>query len=86
MAIITCKIPKELDAQLAAVAELRHGAKSDIIRQALEAELATRKPADGNLYELMKDGLGCLDSGVADLATNKKHLEGDGGKKVRGAP
>ncbi|MCW1924884.1 ribbon-helix-helix protein, CopG family [Luteolibacter arcticus] len=86
MAIITCKIPKELDEQLAAAAGIRRVSKSAIVRQALEAALAAKKPAAASLFEQMKDGLGCIDSGVSDLATNKKHLEGYGGKKVRRAP
>ena len=29
-------------------------------------------------YDLMKDDLGCVDSGLGDLSTNPKYLEGYG--------
>lgn len=31
-----------------------------------------------SLHDRMKDGCGIVDSGVPDLATNKKHMEGFG--------
>jgi predicted transcriptional regulator len=86
MATITCKLPKELDDQLTAIARHRRLSKSAIVRLALEAQLALGPAGKASLYDQMKDGLGCLDSGVSDLATNPKHLDGYGGKKVRGAP
>ena len=31
-----------------------------------------------SLHERMKSGCGIMDSGISDLATNKKHMEGFG--------
>jgi len=40
---------------------------------------AVGRSADGpSLYERMGDFIGCIDSGVSDLATNPKYLEGFG--------
>ncbi|MDB6077458.1 MAG: hypothetical protein JWO82_1205 [Akkermansiaceae bacterium] len=82
MAIITCKLPKELDDKLTAEAAMRQVPKSVIVRQALEAQLS--KPVKKtSLFDQMEEGLGCVDSGVPDLATDKRYLGGYGGKKVR---
>lgn len=80
MAVITCKIPEDLDKRLSVEAENRRVPKSEIIRQALETALADSRSSGTTLYDLMKGGVGCIDSGVSDLATNKEHLAGYGGK------
>ena len=39
---------------------------------------AVAKRKKPSLHDLMKDGCGIVDSGIPDLATNKKHMEGFG--------
>ncbi len=51
-------------------------------RKLLE-RLASKLTPDGKLpkpsmHDLMKDGCGIVDSGIPDLATNKKHMRGYG--------
>ncbi len=45
----------------------------------LAEKLAQKTPAKKpSLHDRMKDGCGIVDSGIPDLATNKKHMEGFG--------
>lgn len=74
---ITVRLPDEMDSALEAVSEQRRVSKSVILREALEKTLA-REVSQTTLYSLMKDRLGCIDSGIPDLATNPDHLEGYG--------
>ena len=70
---LTIELPDDLAARLEA-------ASAQLVRVALEkARPASGFPAEGpSAYDLMKDGFGCVSSGVRDLATNPKHLEGFG--------
>ena len=52
------------------------GTKARII---FETEEGTARGLSGkSAYEVMKSGFGCVSSGMGDLATNKRHLEGLG--------
>jgi metal-responsive CopG/Arc/MetJ family transcriptional regulator len=77
MTILTLKVPRELAQKLEAVSVRKRVSKSKIIRDALDKALQREKNSP-NLYDLMKDGLGCINSGKRDLATNPKHLKGLG--------
>jgi hypothetical protein len=86
MTVITCKIPEHLDRRLEKAASERGLPKSTIVRKALETELGSVELDDPpSLYERMRDGLGCVASGIGDLATNPKHLEGYGRGRGRRA-
>ena len=81
MSTLTIELSDDLAARLAAASEREHLPPAQIVQAALEKAL----PAPGNppppgesLAEKMKDLIGCFDSGVTDLATNPKHLEGFG--------
>ena len=82
MSTLTIEIPDDLAARLAAASEQTHVPPAQLVCAALEKALpayASDWPADGpTLYERMKDAIGCIDSGVTDLATNPKHMEGYG--------
>ena len=55
--------------------------KSRVLRDSLERELAALNGAveeEPSVYDLVKEDLGCVDSGLGDLSTNPKHLEGFG--------
>lgn len=43
------------------------------------------KPTGPSLYELMKDAIGIVDSGIPDLATNPKYMQ-DFGMDSMGLP
>jgi predicted DNA-binding protein len=74
---VSLKLPPQMDARLKAIAVKRRVSKSQYIRQLLEAGLKKEKTKP-NLYDLMKDGLGCFDSGKTDRATNPKYMKGFG--------
>jgi len=82
MSTLTIELPDDLAARLEAASEQSHVPPAQLVRAALEKALPAPVPgfpADGpSAYDLMKDGFGCISSGVRDLATNPKYLEGFG--------
>lgn len=82
MSTLTIELPDDLAARLEAASAQAHLPPSQLVCAALEKLLPAPQPefpADGpSLYERMKDAIGCIDSGVTDLATNPKHMEGYG--------
>ena len=76
----TIELPDELyrSAKLEAAASGRK--LKDLVEEGLRLVLnSSRLPVSRpSLFELMKDGCGIVDSGVPDLASNKKHLAGFG--------
>lgn len=78
MKSISLKITDELDAKIAHASKELGTAKSDVIRDALEAYFAGRKNGEGiTCLELAGDLVGSV-SGPTDLATNPKHMRGYG--------
>ena len=63
---------------VAALERLRRGglSTSEVIRRGIQL-VERERPAQPRLV-----GVGMFDSGIADLATNKKHLEGFGQKSI----
>ena len=82
MSTLTIELNDELAARLAAASEREHVPPAQIVQEALERTLPAPQPeaaaGEPSLYDLMKDGFGCVSSGVRDLATNPKHMEGFG--------
>ena len=81
MSTLTVELPDDLAARLAAASEQTHVPPAPLVRAALEKALPAPAPGlpDGpSLPERMKDFIGCIDSGVTDLATNPKYMEGFG--------
>ncbi len=74
---VSLKLPSQLDTRLKAIAAKKRVSKSEYIRQILEAGLK-REKVKPRLYDLMKDGLGCFDSGKTDKSTNPKYMKGFG--------
>ncbi|MDA0348671.1 MAG: ribbon-helix-helix domain-containing protein [Verrucomicrobia bacterium] len=82
MKTITIKVSEELDARLTLRAKRRGVSKSEIAREAIRRDLETNESGEvkeePSAYDIMKGGCGIIDSGVTDLATNPKHMEGFG--------
>jgi hypothetical protein len=75
---VSLKLPDDLNARLEQVSKQRGAAKSDVIRDALEAYFADRtNGARVSCLDLARDLVGCL-NGPPDLATNPKHMRGFG--------
>ncbi len=82
----TVELPDDLARRIKAEAALRGRKLKDLVAEGLRLVLESpesaaspakkRKPPTA--YELMKDGRGIVNSGIGDLATNPKHLEGFG--------
>ena len=78
MTTITCKIPETLDAKLEAAATARKVSKSHLVRECLEQALPKKKGRRVSLYDRMQEACGMVKSGVRDLASNPRHMEGFG--------
>lgn len=78
MTTLTLKVPEELLARLDEAARLDRTSRSEVCRKALEARLKKTPVRRRSLLELSRDLCGSGSSGIRDLSTNKKHLEGFG--------
>ena len=82
MSTLTIELPDDLAARLQAASAQKHVPPAQLVCAALEKALPAsppESPAGGpSAYDLMKEGFGCVRSGVPDLATNPKHMEGFG--------
>lgn len=79
MTTISLKVPDELVARMDALARAKRTNRSALLREALEDKLkAAARKTPPSLFEQSADlcGKGC--SGLGDLASNPKHLEGFG--------
>lgn len=86
----TIDLPNEL-LQRAEAEALKRGVQlSDLLEEGLERVLSqqrdiathSKKPQEQTLFDLMRDELGIVDSGVGDLSSNPKHLEGYGSDSI----
>jgi hypothetical protein len=82
MSTITLQLNDSLFARLLAESQARNVAPAELARETLDRNLAAI-PADTgddgpSAYDLLKDGFGYVDSGLGDLSTNPKYLEGFG--------
>ena len=79
---LTIELPDDLAARLEAASAQTHMPPAQLVRAALEKALpapAADWPAVGpTLHERMKDAIGCVSTGLGDLSTNPKHMEGYG--------
>ena len=78
MTTLTLKVPEELLAKLDEAARLDRTSRSELCRKALEARLKKTPMRRRSLLELSRDLCGAGSSGIKDLSSNKKHLEGFG--------
>ena len=79
MTTISLKVPDELIARMDAMARAKRTSRSALLREALEEKLkAASRKSPPSLYEQSADLCGKGSSGLGDLASNPKHLEGFG--------
>ena len=76
----TIELPEELFRRAKAEAALRGRKFKDLVEEGLRLVLQTPRGEHARLRleELMSPARGVVDSGVADLASNPKHLKGFG--------
>lgn len=77
MKTVTVKISEGLAIRLEKRAKRYGVSKSTLIRKSLEREMADEcvVQEEPSAYDLMKKGMGCIDSGVDDLATNPEYMK-----------
>lgn len=76
---ISLKIPDELATRLDAMARARHKSRSALFREALEEKLDSLKINEGpSVMDLAGDLCGGFSSGIKDLGSNPRHLDGYG--------
>lgn len=82
MKTITIKLPEDLAVRLAKRAKWLGVSKSEVAREALKQNLEEKDSIsieeEPSAYDLLKDDLGCFESGVGDLSTHPKHMKGFG--------
>jgi predicted transcriptional regulator len=76
----TIEVPDDLYRRAKSMAALRGRKLKDLIEEALRLVVEGPRKAhrEQGLAELMKRARGVIDSGVPDLASNPRHLEGFG--------
>lgn len=75
MPTITCKLPSDLDARLAATSRAQRMTKSEVIRALLDAHLSPRGTAhEVRAYDLVRHLVGQL-SGPRDLSHREAYLD-----------
>ena len=81
----TIEVSDELYRRVEAEAALRGSNLKDLIEEGLRLVLDKQQKTKGetknrpaNAYEAMKSMCGIIDTGIPDLGSNKKHLEGLG--------
>lgn len=79
MKAISVKLPDALRVRLQAEAVRRGVSLGQVVREAADTYVV-KSPTQKrmSLYERSRHLCGCLDSGLSDLASNPKHLEGMG--------
>lgn len=77
MKTLTLKLSDAEAAKLDLISSRKRIPKSRYVRKLINTALKNERD-EPSLYDLMKDAVGCFDSGVTDLATNPKHLKGLG--------
>ena len=80
MKTLTVKLPDELAVRLEKRAKHLGVSQSELVRESVERGLsdACARLDAPSMYDLTREDCGCFDSGLTDLATNPKHMEGFG--------
>jgi hypothetical protein len=82
---LTIELTTDLAARLAAASERQKVSPAQIVQVALDKALREQAalpnetaPLQPSALDALHDLVGCFDSGVTDLATNPKYMEGFG--------
>ena len=75
MRTLVLRIPDDLEARLEALASRRGKTKSAIARELLWKGVRSRRKDDLSAFDLIRDQIGIVDTGIGDLASNPKHMQ-----------
>ena len=83
MSTLTLELNDSLFARLVTASKARNLPPAELARETLEHTLAAmspllEEPNGPSAYDILKDTFGCVDSGLGDLSTNPKYMEGFG--------
>ena len=78
----TIEVPDELYRRAKALAAIRGRKIKDLVEEGLRLVVEDPRQQKGRrgLLQLMKRARGVVDSGISDLGSNLRHLEGFGGR------
>jgi hypothetical protein len=78
----TIEVPDELYRRAKALAAIRGRKIKDLVEEGLRlvVEDPRQRKDQRGLLQLMKRARGAVDSGISDLGSNPRHLEGFGGR------
>lgn len=84
----TVEIRDDIFRRAKAEAALRGIKFKDLVEESLlcklsEPHMASESKLAVSVYDLMKDSIGIVSSGIGDLSTNPKHMEGYGKNSKR---
>jgi predicted DNA-binding protein len=83
MSHLTIELSDELTARLGVASEIRDVDPAQYVREILESALPKEIPIDGmSAFDVLRDMVGCVKTGVSDLSTNPKHMEGFGRSRL----
>ena len=76
MKTLSIKVPEELAARIEKQAKLLGISVPTLIRQSIEKKIRHQPSTEETIsaYDLMRKGLGCVDSRTGDLSTTPGHL------------
>ncbi len=78
---LTVRLSADLRQRLKSAAKRRGTAESEVIREAVERQLATERPMLSAFDRMQESGLiGLVRQAPSDLSTNPNHFDGFGGK------
>lgn len=78
MHTLTIELADDLALRLQAVSAARHVQPSEIVSESLARTLPAAPAATSSALDALQDLVACFDSGVTDLASHPRHLEGLG--------
>lgn len=78
MSVLTIEIADDLAMRLDLVSAARQVNPSQVVSESLAKTLPALPESSRSALEVLQDLVGCFDSGVTDLATHSRHLEGLG--------
>lgn len=77
--MMTLNIPDDIEQQLKIIANNKQLALSEFVLSLLTTALKQQEEAETvSCFDLMQDGLGCIDDAPSDLSVNKNYLSGYG--------
>jgi hypothetical protein len=78
--MMTLTIPDDIERQLKVIAQQSHLTPAELVLSLLKNAVSqpVNEPTPVSCFDLMQEGLGCIEDAPGDLSVNKRHFEGYG--------